>query len=104
MSIFLQEFDCELNFNLLLDKMSKYQVIAVNLKGGRNLFNKFNGNPSNSCQDISLKTTNVNLMVAQKEKSGNHQTTIYRLGTTKMAEQKFMQDDLSVEVKVTGHV
>ncbi len=37
------------------------------------------GNPSNSCPDISLKTTNVN-MVALEEKSEVHQS-IYCLGT-----------------------
>ncbi len=31
----------------------------------------FNGCPPNSCQQIELKTTNVNLMVAVEEKSGD---------------------------------
>lgn len=32
---------------------------------------KFNGNPSSSSQDISLKATNINLMVALEEISGD---------------------------------
>lgn len=34
----------------------------------------FNANPSNSCHDISIKTTNVNLLVVQDEKSADHQS------------------------------
>lgn len=30
-------------------------------------------NPFNTCQDISLKSTNVSLMVEQEENSGDHQ-------------------------------
>ncbi len=41
-----------------------------------NIGNKFHGNPSNSCGDISHKTSNVNLVVGPEEKSdsstGNH--------------------------------
>lgn len=32
------------------------------------------GDTSNSCRDISLKTTNVNFMVAIEEKKENHQS------------------------------
>ncbi len=32
----------------------------------------FHGNPSDSCGDISLKSTNVNLMVALEKKSEDH--------------------------------
>lgn len=32
----------------------------------------FNGNPSNSWEDMSLTTPNVNLMVALEEKSSSH--------------------------------
>ncbi len=35
------------------------KILTVNM----NLCNKFHGNPSSSCPDISLKTTNVNLIV-----------------------------------------
>lgn len=40
-----------------------------------NVCMKFHGNPLNSCQDVSLNTTNVNLLVALEEKS------VGRLGT-----------------------
>lgn len=44
----------------------------------------FHSNTPNSCQDISFRTRNVNLLVALKEKSGNHHQVIrmYLLGTT----------------------
>lgn len=35
---------------------------------------KFNGEPLNSCQEISLKTTNVNLIGALEERSENRQS------------------------------
>ncbi len=35
---------------------------------------EFCGSPSNGCPYISLKTTNVNLMVALEKKSGDHQS------------------------------
>ena len=38
---------------------------------------KFNGYQSNSYLYISLKTTNVNLMVVLGEKSGDHQSLGY---------------------------
>ncbi len=39
---------------------------------GMNVCTKFHGKPSNSCLDISFKATNVNAMVEQEEKSGDH--------------------------------
>lgn len=39
-----------------------------------NVCTKFRGNPSNSCQDISPKTTNINIMVALEEMSRDHQS------------------------------
>ncbi len=39
-----------------------------------NVFTKFRGNPCNIYKNISLKTTNVNLMVAQDEKPEDHQS------------------------------
>ncbi len=46
----------------------------LQFRGSREHFWKCYGNQSNSCQGISLKTTNVNLMVMLQEKSGGHQT------------------------------
>ena len=40
----------------------------------RNGCTKLHGNPPNSCWDISLKTTDVNLIVAIEEKSRDHQS------------------------------
>lgn len=48
------------------------KVIKINSECDINLRTKFYGNQSNSCHDISLKTTNVNLTVALKEKLGDH--------------------------------
>ncbi len=45
------------------------KVITIHAKGNINVGTKFHGSPSNSCWDISLKTTTVNLMVALEEKS-----------------------------------
>lgn len=47
-----------------------------------NVCTKFHSNPFNSRQDISLKTTNVNLAVALEEKSEDHQVkSLHPLGT-----------------------
>lgn len=52
--------------------------MAVDKKPGRQFIlrgtwmSKFYGNAANSFQDILLKTTNVNLKVDLKEKSGDH--------------------------------
>lgn len=35
---------------------------------------KFHGNPSHSCPDISVRTKNVTLLLALKEKSQDHQS------------------------------
>ncbi len=43
-------------------------------EGDMNMCIKFHGNPSNTFWDISLKTTNVNLLVAVEENSGDHQS------------------------------
>lgn len=45
------------------------KVIAVHPEGKMKVGTKFHGNPFSICRDISLKTTNPNLMVALKEKS-----------------------------------
>ncbi len=37
------------------------------LRGGMYVCTRFHGNPSNSCSDISLQTTNVNLMVLKDQ-------------------------------------
>lgn len=39
-----------------------------NLQDDINVCTKFEGNPSNSCQGISIKTTNINLIAALDEK------------------------------------
>ena len=41
-----------------------------------NVWNKFNKNISNVCQDISLSAKTVNLLGAQEEKSGKHQRVL----------------------------
>ncbi len=48
--------------------------ITVHPDGGMNVWTKFHDNPSNSCWDISLKTTNVHLLGALQEKSDDHQS------------------------------
>ncbi len=52
----------------------KTKVITVHPEVNINVWTTFHGNPSKSCWDISLKTTNVNLMVAPEEKSEDHQS------------------------------
>lgn len=52
-------------------------VITVHPVWG--VFTTMNGKTSKSCGDISLKTTNINHMVALEEKS---EVQIYRLETT----------------------
>ncbi len=42
--------------------------------GSMNVLTKFHCNQSNNCGDTSLKTTNVKLMVALEEKSGDRQS------------------------------
>lgn len=39
-----------------------------------NVFTTFHGHPSNSCEDDLLRTTNVNVMVALEEKSGDQKS------------------------------
>ncbi len=56
-------------------------LITVHPDGNVNVGNKFHGNPFSCCQDISLKTTNVNLMVVLEERSGVTKVIrIYSLG------------------------
>lgn len=45
------------------------------------LRSKFHGNPFNNCRNISLKTTNVNLIMAEEKRSAGHQSSIHPLGT-----------------------
>lgn len=47
--------------------------------------------PSNRGKDISLKTTNVNFMLALQEKSGNHQSHKAILKTINVPEHKKWQ-------------
>ncbi len=48
--------------------------MRIHPEGDMNASTKSYGNPSNSCSKISLKTSNVNLMVALEEKSEDHQS------------------------------
>ncbi len=58
---------------MVLDEKSEIpKVIRIYSEGNMNVWAKFRSNRSNSCSDISLKTTNVNLMVTRKKKSGDH--------------------------------
>ncbi len=50
------------------------EVTAVYTERDINVRNKFGGNPSNSCQDISLWTKNVNLMVVLEKKWKDYQS------------------------------
>lgn len=43
------------------------KVIKIRPEGNMNVWAKLQGNLPNSCQDILLKNTNVNLMVVLKE-------------------------------------
>ncbi len=49
-------------------------MITIYPEGAIDVCTKFHGNPSNICLDISLKTTNVNLMAVLEKKSGDHQS------------------------------
>ncbi len=49
-------------------------VITIHPVGNMNVWTKFHGNPSNSCGEILLKTTKINLMVALEEKSKDPQS------------------------------
>lgn len=55
---------------MALDEMSGDRQVHDILWG--HVCTKCPGNPSNSFQDMSLKITNVKLMVAQDGKSRNH--------------------------------
>ena len=61
------------NFDLLvsLKEKSPKSNISIHPLGTMNICTKFNGNPSNSCQDFSLKAKNVNGLVVLEE---NHQS------------------------------
>ncbi len=59
------------NFDLLVALEEK--VFTIHPPDTMNVCSKFHDNPSNSCQDILLKNKNVNLMVAPKETSDDHQ-------------------------------
>lgn len=57
---------------LMFGKVKVIKVIVIiNLVDDMNVCAKFHGNQSNSCVEISLKTTYVNLMGALEEKSGD---------------------------------
>lgn len=53
------------------DELRDCQIITVHPMGSMNVCVS---NPSCSSSNISLKTKNVNLMVAPEEKSGHHQS------------------------------
>ncbi len=53
------------------DQQSYYNSSWTCEQGNMNVWTKFHRNPSNSCQDISFKATNVNLMVALQETLGS---------------------------------
>ena len=59
---------------IALELRGSVKVATVQTEEDINIGNKFHNSPSDSCWDISLKTTNVNLMVAVEEKSGNQQS------------------------------
>lgn len=42
------------------------------VEGNMDICDQFYGNPLTGCQDISLKTTSNNLMLAVEEKSEDH--------------------------------
>ncbi len=46
----------------------------IHPEGNMNVCTKFYGNPALICRGISLKTTNVSLMMALEERSGDHQS------------------------------
>ncbi len=50
------------------------KVVSVYAEESVSVFTIFHSNPSRSGQDVSLKTINVNLMVALEEKSGDLQS------------------------------
>ncbi len=59
-------------FSSVTDEVGITKVISIPTESHMNLCTKFHGNPSNSCQDISLQTTNFKLMVVLEEKSEDH--------------------------------
>ncbi len=66
-----------LNFDLMMALNVKtilkfIKVSRLHILGTTHICTKFHCNPSNSCRDISLKNTNINLMVALEEMSGDH--------------------------------
>lgn len=50
------------------------KVIKIYLLGTLSIWTKFHGNQYNSCQDISLKTKKVKLLVVLTEKSKDHKS------------------------------
>lgn len=79
MSLVLQAFgqkskyQTNYNFDLTMVqnvKLGKLQSHYNSSWRDENVLTKFNSNPSNSCGDITLEITNVNLMVALQVKSG----------------------------------
>lgn len=57
------------NFILLVDLKGSQRTKVIYPQWTLNICSKFHGNPSNSCEDISLWTASVNLTVALREKS-----------------------------------
>lgn len=54
------KYSTHLNFDLMLaayEKLGMNRVIRVHPEGNVNMCKKYQGNPSNTCQDISLKAT-----------------------------------------------
>ncbi len=49
-------------------------VIIIHAEGIMNVCTKFHDSPSNSCQDISLTSKNVHLLVVVEEMSRDHQS------------------------------
>lgn len=48
-----------------------------------NVRSMLNGNPSNSCGDFSLGTTNANLMMSLEEESGHHVSRTHPISIVK---------------------
>ncbi len=64
------------------EKSEGHKTCLNNSDWDMNVYNKFYGNPSNSCQDISLKTVNVNLTVALEEVRGSRKSLGFILWKT----------------------
>lgn len=62
----------------LKDQQSK--VILSHPEGSLNVWTKFHSNSHNSCGDISLKNTNINLMVAIRNFKGSLKSVCQSLG------------------------